>query len=338
MSRYPVYFSIVLFLSGLIGCTSVDFKSQVVPTTFENTSISEEGYKDKEYVIQAGDVIEVKFFYQSLDKKRGYVLQPGDVIEIKFFYRPDINERLTIRPDGKISLLLLDEIKAAGLTPAELDKLLTQKYSKTLRNPEISVIVRKFFSQQKLNEKLTVRPDGRVSLLLVGEVKAAGLTPRVLDKILTEKYSESLLNPEIAVIVREFSAQKIYVGGEVRSPGMIPITGRLTALQAVFQSGGFKNTAEVESIVILRDQKLNKPSIKILNIKQNPDDNAGEKDPEKVPTQYNDVLLKPFDIVFVPKSGIAKADQFVDQYFEKLVPVSKNFGFSYFYDLKPRSN
>ena len=57
-----------------------------------------------------------------------YYLQPGDNLDIKFFYNPELNENVTVRPDGKISLQLIEEIRAAGLTPAQLDDLLTEQY------------------------------------------------------------------------------------------------------------------------------------------------------------------------------------------------------------------
>ena len=59
-----------------------------------------------------------------------YSIQPGDQLDIKFFYNPELNETVTVRPDGMISLQLVDEVKTAGLKPSELDELLTKKYEK----------------------------------------------------------------------------------------------------------------------------------------------------------------------------------------------------------------
>lgn len=70
---------------------------------------------------------------------------------------------------------------------------------------------------------------------MIDELKAEGLTPSELDSILTEKYSKTLRHPEVAVIVKEFAGQKVYIGGEVNSPGLIPISGKLTSLQAFFK-------------------------------------------------------------------------------------------------------
>ena len=77
-----------------------------------------------------------------------YYLQPGDNLEIKFFNNPELNENLTIRPDGKISLELIDEVQTAGLTPAQLDELLTEKYNSQLREVVITVMLKSFGGQK----------------------------------------------------------------------------------------------------------------------------------------------------------------------------------------------
>jgi polysaccharide export outer membrane protein len=73
-----------------------------------------------------------------------YVIRPGDQLDIKFFYNPELNESVTVRPDGKISLQLVDEVQASGLQPAELDAMLTEAYSRELKKPMVTVIVRSF--------------------------------------------------------------------------------------------------------------------------------------------------------------------------------------------------
>ena len=68
-----------------------------------------------------------------------YIIRPGDQLDIKFFYNPELNESVTVRPDGKISLQLVDEVQAAGLEPAELDARLTEAYSQELKKPMVTV-------------------------------------------------------------------------------------------------------------------------------------------------------------------------------------------------------
>lgn len=71
-----------------------------------------------------------------------YRLQPRDLVAIKFWSNPELNEEQRIRPDGVIALPFVDEVKAAGLTPSELDKDLTARYSSELNRPDLTVIVR----------------------------------------------------------------------------------------------------------------------------------------------------------------------------------------------------
>lgn len=75
-----------------------------------------------------------------------YTLQIGDELDIKFFYDPELNEKVTIRPDGKITLGLIDDLQAAGLTPAQLDQEITNRYSKVLKEQHINQIIPKALS------------------------------------------------------------------------------------------------------------------------------------------------------------------------------------------------
>jgi len=241
MKKCLNYILLPLILINFISCANVD---SITRSNFNAHKAFEESAKET---------------------KKDYILQLGDVLDIKFFYNQELNELVRVRPDGKISLQLIDEIKAAGLTPSELNKILVEKYSGTIRQPEITVIV------------------------------------------------------------KEFANQKVYVGGEVILPGVIPISGKLTCLQAIFQAGGFKHTAKMKSIVVLRNQGSDKPQFITLDLK-------GDL---KTADSKNDILLEPYDIVFVPKTLITEMNEFVDQYIEKLIPISKSVGVSYFYNLRP---
>jgi len=197
--------------------------------------------------------------FRTSEIEQYYIMQVGDILDIKFFYTPELNETLPIRPDGKISLQLVDEVHAAGLTPAQL------------------------------------------------------------DAILTKKYFDRLDKPELAVIVRTFTAHKIYVGGEVRTPGTISFSGDLTALQAIMHAGGYNDTAELRNVVVIRDQGTMTPEFISLNL-------------EELLTRggtQNDIRLKPRDIVFVPKTGIARLNLFVQQYIDQVIPSALSLGLVY---------
>jgi protein involved in polysaccharide export with SLBB domain len=178
----------------------------------------------------------------------------------------------------------------------------------------------KFFYNPELNESVTVRPDGYISLQLVDEVLVAGLQPRQVDDMLTEKYSRELKKPVITVIVKSFSGQRIYVGGEVGQQGLLAMPSGLTALQAVMQSGGFKVTAQPSETLVIRKGPDNRPIPMRVDLSAALNGN----------TNAPDLILRPDDIVYVPKSPIAKANQFVNQYIEQLFLFrGVSLGFTY---------
>jgi len=188
-----------------------------------------------------------------------YLIQPGDQLDIRFFYNPQLNESVVVRPDGKISLQLVDEIQAAGLTPARLDEELTEKYALELKKPEVTVIV------------------------------------------------------------QSFTGQQIYVGGEVNTPGLINYVPGMSTLQAVISAGGLRETAKPEGAIVIRKGSDNKPVPIGVNLTQAIYGKGGVG-----------LSLQPSDIVYVPKSAIAKVNKFVNQYIERLLLFrGVSLGFTY---------
>ena len=175
----------------------------------------------------------------------------------------------------------------------------------------------KFFYNPELNEQLPVRPDGRISLQLVQEIMAAGLTPAQLTAALKERYATELAKPEVTVIVRSVSltAKMVYVDGEVNRAGMFNLTGPLTVLQSLSLAGGLRDTARSSEIILIRRDPNNRAAVQTVNIKKVLDGTD----------MGQDLILQPFDIVYVPKSPIANLNQWVDQYIRKNMP----FGFGY---------
>jgi polysaccharide export outer membrane protein len=98
----------------------------------------------------------------------------------------------------------------------------------------------------------TVRPDGRITLPMVGEIQAAGLMPSELQKSLLGKYGELIKDASVTVIVREVNSQKVYLIGEVRREGPVKLAAPLTVLQALAEAGGVTDYAKRKRIYILR--------------------------------------------------------------------------------------
>lgn len=184
----------------------------------------------------------------------------------------------------------------------------------------------KMFYAPELNEtNLTIRPDGKVNLQLVGEIEVSGMTASGMATALRERYTGILRNPEVSVIVRKFTGLKAYVAGEVNKPGLIAYDGPITVLQALIQAEWLKGTAEPKNVVIIRDAGGGKPLVHLIDVRKLVEDPAGSRE----------VVLQPYDIVYVPKSTIANVQEFIDKYIDKvaLTPISRLAGFSFAYQL-----
>jgi polysaccharide export outer membrane protein len=108
------------------------------------------------------------------------------------------------------------------------------------------------YKDQQLSQSLQVRPDGKITLPFLGDVKAAGLTPIQLRDGLTAALKEYVTNPVVTVIVTESTPQSVYIMGEVKNSGPIPLKGTLSVMQAIAMAGGFSDFANKKDIRIQR--------------------------------------------------------------------------------------
>jgi polysaccharide export outer membrane protein len=106
--------------------------------------------------------------------------------------------------------------------------------------------------EPELSRAVAVRPDGRISLALVGEVMAAGLTPMQLQAKLTEMFDAYMTAPEVSVVVQDPRSQRFSIIGEVMRPGTYPLSKPMTVLDALALAGGFRDFAKTNKMFILR--------------------------------------------------------------------------------------
>lgn len=168
----------------------------------------------------------------------------------------------------------------------------------------------KFLYNPELNEQVPVRPDGKISLQIVKDVTVVGLTPAELTNLLTEKYAAELKKPEITVIVRQFTSQKVFVDGEVSKRGLLPLAGPMTVFEAIAQAGGFTEYARKNEIIIIRRYQDKSPKITVVDMEKFVDG-----------TDFGqDIMLAAYDIVYVPKSAIGNVNTWVDHYIRRMLP------------------
>ncbi|HET7617688.1 MAG TPA: polysaccharide biosynthesis/export family protein [Vicinamibacterales bacterium] len=143
------------------------------------------------------------------------------------------------------------------------------------------------YKDDQLSQSLQVRPDGKITLPLLGDVAAAGKTPTELRDSLAGSLKEYVTNPVVTVIVVEATPPTIYVMGEVNKPGPQQMRGPLSVLQALAMAGGFKDFANTGDITILRKSLTGVQRLR-FNYK------------DAVKGNGSPVLLQPGDTVIVP--------------------------------------
>jgi len=108
------------------------------------------------------------------------------------------------------------------------------------------------WKEPDMSKSVPVRPDGMISLPLVGEVKAAGYTPVQLQDVLADAIKKYVSDPQVTVVVEKVASLNFNVVGEVNHPGYFPLTRRMTVLDAIALAGGFKDFAKTKKIYVLR--------------------------------------------------------------------------------------
>ena len=342
-----------------------------------------------------------------------YVIGSEDVLYIHVWKEEALTRTVPVRMDGKISLPLIDEVVAAGLTPLQLKESLTKRLSQYVANPVVSVVVQEANSfkvyvsgqvrtpgvqrlrgettiaqlislvggftdvadqkkvtilrkeagedkryvvnykriasgedlksnivlksgdtimvpvespeetkrvppqgvpqgeveadstqyvigpedvlyihvwrEEALSRAVPVRMDGNISLPLVHEVKAAGFTPYQLKETLAQKLKVYIENPIVSVTVTEINSYKVFVSGQVRTPGVFRLRSETTLLQVIPMAGGFTDWANPKKILIVRkeDGKEKRITVNYNKILKGEDPNSN-------------LILKPGDTVIVP--------------------------------------
>jgi polysaccharide export outer membrane protein len=144
-----------------------------------------------------------------------------------------------------------------------------------------------FWRDKEMSTQVTVRPDGKISLPLLDEVQAAGLTPAGLRAYLSAESKRFFANPNVTVIVSQINSRKVFITGQIANPGSYALTGPTTVLQLISMAGGLKEFADSKNIIIVRREN-GQSSRYAFNYKE-----IGKN------TRQN-IDLKPGDTVVVP--------------------------------------
>jgi protein involved in polysaccharide export with SLBB domain len=284
----------------------------------------------RNYRLGPGDTLRVLFQTEWSIPAGTYALDTLDEIEVEFMLDPALNRKLVIRPDGMITLPGIGEVKAAGRTPQQLAEYVEDKYrdaeifgkqdAKLLKQYKlVTVNVSSFYQKvKKLVESLTtltggsqlsviVNPDGTIDLpLLEQRIQAVGSTVREVESLVNKLYKAGPLQHVVASLaLQTANSRKVYVMGEVARPGAYDITQPITALHAIALAGGHNaRTADLTSVILISKDIYGKPIGRRLDLKKILD----------VGDMGSAILVKPYDVLFVPNTYVADLRIFMEQY------------------------
>lgn len=277
---------------------------------------------EHEYELGPGDVLEIVYHYTPKPDTKEYYLSVADVLTVEFAYHPDMERELTIRPDGNITMPRKGAVLALGLTPAQLKDKIVELYSKDFIDPVVTVTMiqynrtidrlkRAITTSARGQSKLSaIRPDGYLSFPVINDVLAGGKTLPEVKRILTKQYQAQIDNLTITLILKVMKANLVYIMGEVKKPNKYLIDGTTSIAQLVSRAGGFLNTAERSTVLVVSRDKQRRPLGRLVDMKKVLYDGD----------MSQDIILNQYDVVHVPKSTIARANLFIKQYINDMIP------------------
>lgn len=145
------------------------------------------------------------------------------------------------------------------------------------------------WKEPDISRTIPVRPDGKISLPLLNDVQAAGLTSVQLAGMIRDGLTKYITSPQVTVTIMEINSRRVYCTGEVMKPGAMPLLPNMTALQAISSCGGFTQFARIKNIYILRLEDG-----KQVQHPFNYRDVVKGKKPE------DNIVLRPGDVIVVP--------------------------------------
>ncbi|MCX7011163.1 MAG: polysaccharide biosynthesis/export family protein [Candidatus Sumerlaeota bacterium] len=259
-----------------------------------------------EYRLRPGDVVEVTYqtLYESNPEE--YTLEIGDQLLVEVLYNPDLTRTATVRPDGRITLPLVGDHYVLGKTTTQIDQELQLIYGRYVKAPEVHVAVQKFNSRvdeilaamaplstgQRRTEP--VRPDGRITLPLIGDVNAAGYSVKEIAEDVQKRYTKAARGLRADLGLSAVVAPQVYVMGRVKTAGAFPINGRITAAQAITLAGDALDDGDLERVVLVKHGVYAEPTSYLLNVKKMLREGRLE----------TDVMVEANDLVYVPKMGL----------------------------------
>jgi protein involved in polysaccharide export with SLBB domain len=318
-------------VAGSFGCTGGPLPSfELVGKTVHPGPARE---MNQEYLIGPGDLVELTVLSAPGVAPAEYVLQTGDTILMEFHRNEYLNRNLLIRPDGFVTLPYLGEVQAAGHTASELNETLTKRYRGFFRRPQVTISVVSYNTHFKellgvitnsatgQSKTMHVGLDGSLSPPFMPKLLVAGRSTAWVQEEMQQAYSKVLGNITVLVDLKEIKSNLVYVLGEVNRPGVINIPAPATVTQMISLAGGYKETASLSSVLLIRPDEGNQPTGRLINV-------------EAIIEKANlggDELVQRYDVIYVPPSVIHKLNLAILYGIRNMMPLqsSSSIGFTY---------
>jgi len=328
-----------------------------------------------EYRISPGDVLDVLYQVKSWELQPQFSIAVDNIISVRFVHYPELNETQSVRPDGKISLAYLGSVNVVGKTVEELTEKLKEEYAAHLKEPELYIVLEEFRGAIKelkadlktaprgLSRLVTVRPDGKATFAMIGDLPVAGKTVPDIAKVLDERYQNILPGLSADLFLEKHSGSRIYVFGEVNQPGVFEILRPTSLFEAIAMAGSIKSSARIDSAIVFRQKEdrllatrvdLNKVMIPRA-LKERPEDHQEMVEMGETEQAYNSLMgetrghgsryaladktmfyLHPNDIVYIPRRRLNSAAEIATEVADIFFFRGWSIGFSGDYGLGGR--
>lgn len=187
---------------------------------------------------------------------------------------------------------------AAAVPAAEAPPVLPEPFY-TLQPSDVVAV--KYRYTPEYDATVSVRPDGFITLPIVGDVKVSGLTVADAQREVRTAAERRLRDPELTFELKDFQKPRFVVGGEVDKPGQFELRGRITVLEAIAMAGGLKSSAKHSKVVLFRRFDETQAVTRVIDAKALAKPGRDEEDP----------FLRPGDFLFVPQNRISKLERLV---------------------------
>jgi polysaccharide export outer membrane protein len=292
-----------------------------------------------EYRLRVDDTLQVVYRLSGKVAARPYRLNVRDRVLIESLTAPQtVDRQVTIQPDGNITLRMLGQVRAAGLTLEELRDTLEQRYQEVMQKPTITVTpvelnsnlmelrnsVDSRYGVGGQTVQVRVTPEGTIALPAVGSVPTQGLTLAELEREITERYQLVVDGLEVTPILAARAPRYVYVLGEVKVPGRFVMEQPTTVMQAIAMAGGWNTGAHLHHVVVLRrDERWRLMATKL-------DLHAALFG--KRPCPADEIWLRDSDLVLLPKSPLLATDDLIQLTFTRglysVIPLTAQLNFA----------